>query len=281
MALKDILLHLDGTAEAEIRLDVAIGLARAHGAHLVGLHAVEVLVPPGMVGDGGGAAIAMLMQQLHQDAEAAARTKKAAFEERLRREAMTGEWRQASFSVAETMALHARYADLTVLGQPNPDSGHGAAATAVLESVLFDSGRPLLMVPYAGRPAPIGRRALVAWNASREAARAVADALPLLATCEEVTVLAVNPRSGIGGDGETPAADMALHLARHGVNATAAHAVASGIGEADVLLNAAADKGVDLLVMGGYGHSRLRQLILGGVTRGILSRMTVPVLLAH
>jgi nucleotide-binding universal stress UspA family protein len=281
MPVKDVLLHLDRSAEAEIRLDFAMGLALAHGAHLTALHAVDPVMPPGLAGEGGGAALAALMQQLADEADAAAASQRTAFEERLRREGLSGEWRQASFAAADKVALHARYADLTVLGQPNPDSRHESATIAVLEAVLFNSGRPILMVPYAGRPAPIGKRALVAWNASKEAARALGDALPLLSACEQITVVAVNPRRGIGGDGDVPAADIALHLARHGLNATAEHIEASGISDSDVLLNAVADRGADLLVMGAYGHSRLREMILGGVTRGILARMTVPVLMAH
>jgi nucleotide-binding universal stress UspA family protein len=122
---------------------------------------------------------------------------------------------------------------------------------------------------------------LVAWNASREATRAVNDALPLLEKAGRVTILAVNPRGGIGGHGDVPAADIALHLARHGVRAEAAHTVATDIPDGEALLSYAADIGADMMVSGGYGHSRARELVFGGVTRTLLHEMTIPVFLSH
>jgi nucleotide-binding universal stress UspA family protein len=143
------------------------------------------------------------------------------------------------------------------------------------------SGRPLLVVPFAGSYEAVGHNVLVGWNGSGEAARAINDALPLLKQAKKVTVLAINPRHGIGGDGDVPAADIALHLARHGVTAEAAHTIASDISEGDALLSYAADLGVDLLVCGMYGHSPLRERAFGGVTRSLLTEMTVPVLMSH
>ena len=143
------------------------------------------------------------------------------------------------------------------------------------------SGRPLLMVPFAGDFPVLGQDVLVGWNASAEAARAVNDALPILQRARKVTVLSVNPRRGIRGDGDVPAADIALHLARHGIRAEAAHTVVTDIGEGDALLSYAADIGADLLVTGMYGHSRLREMVFGGVTRSLLAEMTVPVFMAH
>jgi nucleotide-binding universal stress UspA family protein len=148
-------------------------------------------------------------------------------------------------------------------------------------NVLLASGRPLLAVPYAGQFERVGDRVLVAWNASREATRAVNDALPLLRGATIVTVLAVNPKHGIEGHGDVPAADIVLHLARHGVKAEAAHTIANDISEGDALLSYAADLGADLIVAGGYGHSRARETVFGGVTRTLLEEMTVPMLLSH
>jgi nucleotide-binding universal stress UspA family protein len=136
-------------------------------------------------------------------------------------------------------------------------------------------------VPYAGQFERVGERVLVAWNASRESTRAINDALPLLKNAAMVTVLAVNPKHGIEGHGDVPAADIALHLARHGVKAEAAHTIAKDISEGDALLSYAADLGVDLIVSGGYGHSRAREMVFGGVTRTLLQEMTVPMLLSH
>lgn len=281
MALKDILVHLDAREEAgaDSRLDIAVGLARRHGAHLVGLHVVDVAIPAGIVGDPGGAGYAELYEALRDAAVEAASRVEARFRERIRRDGVAGEWRCAEGFTAEAVTLHARYADLAILGQHDP-AGPDTGAAAVTET-LFGAGRPVLVVPHAGRFAEAGRRVLVAWNASREAARAVNDALPILRTAEAVTVLAVNPERGIAGHGEEPAADIALHLARHGVRATAEQVTAPDLPDAEALLNALAERGADLLVMGGYGHSRLREFVLGGVTRTLLRSMTAPVLLSH
>ena len=164
-----------------------------------------------------------------------------------------------------------------MLGQDDPESDN----TGVLETVLFDSGRPVLAIPFAGSLPTIGKRVLVGWNASREASRALHDALPLLAKAESATVFLANPKGGLGAHGEEPGADIARHLARHGVKVNVAKAVADDVSDSALLLNHASDMGADLLVMGAYGHSRLREFILGGVTRSLLREMTVPVLLSH
>jgi len=127
----------------------------------------------------------------------------------------------------------------------------------------------------------IGKCVLVAWDASREAARAVADAMPLLAAADAVIVLAVDPQPGPDGHGEIPGADIALHLARHGVKAQIERTVSAGVPIGELLLSRAADLGADMLVMGAYGHSRVRELLLGGATRSILASMTIPVLMSH
>ena len=279
MALKDILVHLDGTAGSESRLDIAAELAQRHGAHLVGLFVAEIGLPPGIIGDPGGGAAMMLIEQMRQTALADGARAETAFRERIRRDGIAGEWRMVEGLGTEIVPLHARYADLAILGQQDPDGP--ASMGAILEATLFGSGRPVLAVPYAGRFTATGRRVLLAWNASREAARAAGDAMPLLVAADQVTVLAVNPRQGIAGHGEEPAADMALHLARHGVKATAEQMIAPAVGDDEALLNAAAEKNADLMVMGAYGHSRLREMVMGGVTRTILRSMTLPVLLAH
>jgi nucleotide-binding universal stress UspA family protein len=279
VALKDILVQFDAGEASASRLDIAAELAARHGAHLVGLHVADATVPFVAAADASGAGLALVYDTLRTQALETAARVEAVFRERVRRDGLAGEWRMVEGIRSEVATLHARYADLAVLGQydPNgPDFGAG-----VVGAVLFGAGRPVLVVPYAGRFSAVGRRVLVAWNASREAARAVNDALPILEGAEAVTVLAVNPRRGIGGHGEEPAADIALHLARHGVTATTEQRSTPEVGDAEALLNAAAEKGADLLVMGGYGHSRLREMALGGVTRTVLRSMTVPVLLSH
>jgi nucleotide-binding universal stress UspA family protein len=283
---KDILVHLDEGPRSAMRLKVAVDMARRQKAHLTGIYVTDIPGSDQFFGAGmpfaSGVGMDQMMTSLRSDSVSRADIAGQAFRDTLRREDLEGEWRMVEGDTVSVLALHARYADLTILGQPNSDEPYkGPTADAVLVNVMLSSGRPVLAVPYAGQFEHVGDQVLVAWNASREATRAVNDALPLLRGAKRVTVLAVNPRRGIEGHGDVPAADIALHLARHGVKAEAAHTIANDIGEGDALLSYAADLGVDLIIAGGYGHSRARELVFGGVTRTLLQEMTVPMLLSH
>jgi nucleotide-binding universal stress UspA family protein len=282
MALKDILVHLDATPRSEARLAVAVRLATQRGAHLIGLHVMDIPSASYFY----GAAMPFvpanpeeLVERMRAEATAAAAPIEASFRDCVRRDGLQGEWRLVEGNPAATVALHARYADLTVVGQPN--SYQPQDSDAITVTTVMTSGRPVLAIPFAGDFPTLGERVLVAWNASREAARAVNDALPLIAGAKQVTVLAINPQQGIGGHGDVPAGDIALHLARHGIKAEAAHTVAKDISDGEALLSYAADIGADLIVAGAYGHSRARELVFGGVTRTLIAEMTAPVLLSH
>lgn len=281
MSLKDLLVHLDGTPQSAARLDLAVDLARRHEAHLTALYVVDIGLPLIAMGDAsGGAAIAGVIDDMRNASLAEGSRIEASFRERLRREALPGEWRQAEGMLGELIALNARYADLVILGQENPETSV-PGSVGLPGDVLFGCGRPVLVVPYAGSFTSVGQRVLIGWNASRELARAVNDALPLIAKAASATVLAANPKVATDRHGEEPGADIALHLARHGVTVTVEHRVAPDVPDADLILNQAADMSADLLVIGAYGHSRLREFVLGGVTRTILKQMTVPVLMSH
>jgi nucleotide-binding universal stress UspA family protein len=280
MALKDILVNLDAAAASAARLDLACALARRHDAHLTGLFVVDISVAAMAGAEGGGAALAELIEIMRRDGLAAAKVAEDAFREKTRKEGVAAEWRMVEGVAPQQVALHGRYADLIVVGQDSPEEG-APAAGPLLEAALFTSGRPVLVVPFAGRFETLGKRVLIGWNAKREAARAVHDALPLMTGAEAVGVLVVNPQPGSDMHGEEPGADIAQHLARHGVKVTVERIVAPELGADDALLNRAAESGADLIVIGGYGHSRLRELVLGGVTRGLLRHMTVPVLMSH
>jgi nucleotide-binding universal stress UspA family protein len=180
--------------------------------------------------------------------------------------------------IAEQLASQARCVDLAIVGQLDPDHPPFGSAAPPPEQIVLSSGRPVLIVPYAARFQGIGDRVLLAWNGSREAARAVNDALPFLVKASSVTVLTVKPEAARA---ETPNVDIVSHLARHGVQAEAAHTGATDIGVGVALLNHATEVCADLMVMGAYGHSRLRELVLGGATRSVLRRMTVPVLMSY
>ncbi len=283
MSFKDILVLVDMARGHEDRLRIAAALAQRQGAHLVGLAAIEPLPAGGLIAPAGidlaeiEAARGIHERYREVRLEAAARLE-ALFVSLAEGEGVSHEWRLGEGAASELVTLHGRYADLVIVGQSDPDALDGPA---VPDNVVLALGRPLLIIPYVGAPAWSARRVLVAWNASREASRAVHDALPLLKAAEAVTILAVNPERGIGGEGDLPAADIALHLARHGIKAEAAHTVAEDVDVEDIILSRAADFGSDLMVMGGYGHSRLRELTLGGVTRSLLRHMTVPVLMSH
>ncbi len=282
MGLKDILVHLDATPRCAARLGVAAGLAARHGAHLTGVHVIDIPSANYFY----GAAMPFIpgnpdeiVQQMRAEAVQAAAAVEQAFRDRLSRDGIVGEWRLVEGNPAATVALHARYADLAVVAQPNPEDPQDGDPITV--TAVMTSGRPVLAIPFAGEFPVVGERVLVAWNASREAARAVNDALPLIAGAKSVTVLAINPQRGVGGHGDVPAADIALHLARHGLKAEAAHTVARDIPEGEALLSYAADIGADLIVAGAYGHSRARELVFGGVTRTLIAEMTAPVFLSH
>lgn len=285
MALKDILVHLDPGPRSEVRLAVAASLARAHEAHLTALAVIDLPSVDLFYGSAvpfAGLAPDDIVARMRSDAIAAHEPVEQAFRARLNADGLLGEWRLTEGHLPPTISLHARYADVAVLGQPDRSRpAEGVAFDAAVVHTIMTSGRPALVIPYAGTFPVVGERVLVAWNASRESTRAVNDALPLLRRAQFVTVLAINPRQGIGGHGEVPAADIVLHLSRHGVRAEAAHTVARDIAEGEALLSYAADVGADLIVAGAYGHSRAREMVFGGVTRTLLAEMTVPVFLSH
>jgi nucleotide-binding universal stress UspA family protein len=282
MALKDLLVYVDATSRSAARVELAARLAIQHNAHLTGLNVIDIPSANYFY----GAAMPFvptnpeeIVERIRAEAVEAAKPVEAAFRESLRRNGIEGEWRLVEGPPPATVALHARYADLTIVGQPNREEPQDA--DAVLVTTVMTSGRAVLAVPFAGDFPIIGEHVLVAWNASREAARALNDSLPLLLNAKRVTVLAINPQRGVGVHGDVPAADIALHLARHGLKAEAAHTVARDIADGEALLSYAADIGADLIVAGAYGHSRARELVFGGVTRTLIAEMTAPVLFSH
>ncbi|WP_207460037.1 universal stress protein [Azospirillum sp. SYSU D00513] len=279
MACKDILVHFDGTASGVKRVEAAARLAERHGAHLAALVLdFGAQVPVFLDGQVPAGIVAQLARAAAEETARQA----AELDALLARQSCQTERRVARCrpdTIADTLALHARYADLLVLGQPPVDE-MVAVSQSVVEEVLLSSGRPVLIVPYIGAGATIGDRVLVAWDGGREAARAVADAMPIIEKARSVHVLTVNA-DRTGNHGEEPGADIALHLARHGVPVEVASTRADTIAASDLTLNWMFEYGTDLLVMGAYGHSRVRELVLGGMTRGMLRNMTVPVLMSH
>lgn len=276
MKLRDVIVHVDASPAASDRLDYAAEFARRHDAHLTALYVVDVPVPA--VADFDGALMAQLMEQQRTLALAEAGRVAARVAEVFRREQLRGGWLQVEGYTPEQVTAHARHADLTILSQPQTD-GRRAEEWRLFEMVLFGAGRPVLLVPRAGRFPGTSDRILLGWDASREATRALHDALPLLSRASAVTVYTAAARGR--GQHELPSADIAAHLARHGLQVEVEQGADEGLPPGDMLLARAREIGADLLVVGGYGHSRLRETVFGGVTRHLLQRMTLPVLMSH
>jgi nucleotide-binding universal stress UspA family protein len=281
VSYKDLLVVLDSEASARARIDLAAALAERFAAHLVGLYPLPIPEAPRHFGYYDPALLDPFFEELQVRAREAADKQREVFEHVTSLRGLSGEWRMIAAGAEVDPALHARYVDLTILGQLDPDRGKADGIGPRPEHVTLASGRPILVVPYAGHFESVGRQVLIGWNATREAARAVNDAMPLLVAAEMVTVLTIDPREGPHGHGELPGADISLHLARHGVKAEIERIVSADLPIGDVLLSRAADLAADLLVMGAYGHSRARELLLGGATRSLLRSMTVPVLMSH
>ncbi|MEK0082571.1 universal stress protein [Benzoatithermus flavus] len=277
---KDLLVHIDRGAAAQHRLEVALTLAERFEAHLTALYLVPEPFVPAIVGMPIPADL--LQEQLAQAEREADQVLAAAREAGQRRGIALTTRRETGMldRLPVMLARQVRHADLVIMGQPDPDV-NGVDDALLVEAAFMDSGRPALVIPYIGAHTMPPRRIIVAWDGSREAARAANDALPFLRLAQEVTVLVVDANERRAYLGEQPGADMAAHLARHGVRVEVRQAQSGGLGIGDVILSTASDEGADLLVMGGYGHSRLREMIVGGVTRHLLEHMTVPVLLSH
>jgi nucleotide-binding universal stress UspA family protein len=252
----------------------AISLAAAFEAHVTGIafaYEPEVLPDP----SGQGSRRFMRIREENEEAAAAAA---AQFEKQAADAGVAATARAVTTTLSNGYDLFgqmARRFDLAVVGQDDPDQATSEAL--VVEGALFESGRPLIMVPYIHKDGLKLERVMVCWDGSRPAARAVADAMPLLVRAGKVDVVIVaQARSD-----EMPGADVAEHLARHDLNVNVERIARGDVDVKDVLLNYAADSVANLVVMGGYGHSRLREFVLGGVTRGMLASMTVPTLMSH
>lgn len=281
MAFRSILVNLDNGKHARARIAAAAALAIEHDAHLVGLASTGwVLVPADINGSLGlGAYQAAAMRELQEIAQSCVNDFRQQVE---RLGVLSHEERIEIGYPADAMPRAARYCDLAVVTQTDPDDDYVLRTPHLAEDVLLQSGRPLLVLPYAGeRTAAPANRILVGWNGSREAARAMQDALPLLCKAASVEVAVFETPEDVDVEhGDVPGADIGLWLARHGVKVDVRY-VATGISAGEALLSHAADMGAELIVAGGYGHARLREAVLGGVTRTLLRSAPVPVLLSH
>lgn len=280
MGYKTMVVYLDNSRRCGERVDIASRLALDFGAHLVGLYVSEPRELPVTLGSMAGAELIAQRHALQRERE---QEVSDMFRDRTARAGLNGaEMRTAHGNAPSVLALHARYADLLILGQTDPDATDNFAFVRpdLPDETVLSAGRPVLIIPCTGTYPRLGEHILVAWDASRQAARSVTAALPFLTKAKRVTVLVVNPGEA-DGHGEIPGADISLYLARHGVNVEAAQDTVKNIGVATWLIMRALNLGADMIVMGGYGHSLVRERLFGGVTESILGQMTVPVLMEH
>ncbi|MGB9370020.1 MAG: universal stress protein [Xanthobacteraceae bacterium] len=275
--IKDLLVNLSVAGSRDVAGPYAISIAEMFDAHAAAVaFSYDPVIPATVM----GGIPASLIDGQRAENDKAATDAIGRFDAAAKREGLSFESRVISASVpgaADMFGAMARRFDLSVVAQGEPNKV--APEDVVVEGALFGSGRPVVVVPYIQKTGIKLDWIMVAWDASRNAARAAADAMPFLAKAKAIDVVMVaseRPKSD-----ELAGADIGQHLARHGLEIEVKRIVATDTGVADTLLSHAADSGADFMVMGGYGHSRLREFVLGGATRGILSSMTIPVLMSH
>ncbi len=273
---KDILVVIDNAVTAARRLAPAAALAKRFDARLTGFFATGL---PAATSFGDLASGAQLVEAFMAAQRDEAVKAEAAFRQELGRLQLTGDWICREADIAESVTLVGRLFDLVVLGQTDSDAA-SPAPRALPEEVALNLGRPVLVVPYTGEFAGFDH-VMIAWNGTREAARALYDAMFIIEKADAVTVIEVDAPGSPGARPSHLAGDVVAALKRRGVDATAESTVTDGTPVADIILSRAADLTADLIVMGAYGHSRLRELVLGGVSRSFLQEMTVPVLMSH
>jgi nucleotide-binding universal stress UspA family protein len=271
---RDVLVVVDTEESVARRLPVAAALAKRGEIRVTGMYVTGLPVTTAF-SDLDGWAQLVDAYMTAQRAEAA--KAEAAFRTEAARLKVAAQWHCREADMTEAVIAHARLHDLVIMGQSNPDAPMNALRPG---EVVLAAGRPGLIVPYVGTFTEIGRHVLVAWNGTREAARALHDAIFLIDAAEAVTVLEIDP-PGEEEDPDLRAVHVVEALKRRGVAAKAETTVSDGTPIADVILSLAADLTADLVVMGAWGHSRLREYVMGGASRGIFREMTVPVLMSH
>jgi nucleotide-binding universal stress UspA family protein len=271
MALRTLLVHADTDDRFDHRLSLSVTIAREYEARLLVLYVLKAPASLGLYSEPMGApALDLIQQEIGAERQRAGQLHQSVGA-RLPAEGVNWEWRSAQGVTSEVLSATGATADLIVMGQPQ-DSAAGPVA-----QVALSAGRPVLCVPHSGSFATLGRRVLVAWRGTRESARALHDAQPLLRRAEYVALFT----AADGTEGDSHAPDALQHLLDHGVKAERRRTVLGDLDAGTAILNAVSDGAADLLVMGAYGHSRLRELVFGGATRTVLRSMTVPTLISH
>jgi len=284
MSYKTILVLLNDTNQVSQLLDATAAISRRHEAHVIGLY----VLPAAKVYSDVGMLATPIVFEGYRDAFKSKQVEvHKAFEARLKQDTLKGEWRVIDSpypDIAESAIASARYADLVITSQvdPGPD---GNIERDLVERLIMESGRPVLIIPrkgsFASRGEGFSEKAIVGINGTREATRAMFDALPLLCLVKETRLVWVDPYKKRADSGEIPGAEEATMLARHNIKAVAEPMMTDGHNAGEALLMRAHDLGADLLVMGAYAHSRMREFVFGGATHHVLANMTIPVLMSH
>ena len=279
MEFKNILIHLDHSSGCQNRLEAAFEMARNFDAQITGLFVVADYVIPSYV----EAQISVdVITEVTEKALARARDTLVDYQKLAEEAGVLMAGHVAEGLLIPILREHSKYSDLLVLGQDHPEDPENASY-GLADSLLFEGACPCLVVPHSGKLMPLGKRVLLTWNASKESARALREALPLLARAETVVMLSSEPDDGDTSmaNGHPHALELASFLESHGIEAISSGISDMDMSASDAIIGQAVDMNADLIVMGAYGHTRLREIILGGVTRDLLKLAPVPLLLAH
>ncbi len=281
MNWKTVAVFLDDSPQGAKIGECALELAHGCGAHLIGLHGISSN-PAEHPSDSfarGKEAIHGVIARLRSAEEQKSLAVGCFLTALSLKQGVSAEFRMIRSDRADDdMVLNSLHCDLVIIGHPY---AHGLPKSWSPERLLMASGVPVLIIPDGWKSPTIGSKVLVAWNASREARRAMADAMPFLSTAQCVTVLVVDAVKNAHKHGEEPGADIALYLARHGAHVDVQQATSDGTPIAEVILSRAVDRGMDLIVVGAYSHARWAEIIFGGVTRTLLTQMPIPVLVSR
>ncbi|MDQ9171240.1 universal stress protein [Oxalobacteraceae bacterium R-40] len=280
MSYKTILVHVDDAPSLEARLETAFRIADSESGHVIGAAATGISRLIFQASDGVDAGMAECIDTMLDSAKAQAVQSLDRFENFARARGLSYERKLVEDEPHAGLSRLAQYSDLAIVGQADRDDPASTSIINLPEYIALGSGRPVLVVPASGTRVTPPRRVLIGWNASPSAAHAVMMALPFLKRASHVDLAVFNPVSNQNVQTEESCADLTKYLARHGVNAnTILKETRTDIGSA--LLQMAAEQNADMLVMGCYGHTRFREILLGGATRTVLEAMTIPVTMAH
>ncbi|TVO78720.1 universal stress protein [Sedimenticola selenatireducens] len=277
MALKDILVHIDDTPYCERRFKIALQIAKQNEA---GITALFARADPSLKG------FEPNMKKRHEAHEALSEKIHSRFAKLADKAGITLTWVTAklpssSDQVTNQVIQQTQQSDMIIVGQHDNKSADGSVPEDMPEHLVLETGRPVLIIPYAGEFKSVGKKVVVAWTSGRESVRALNDAIPLMGEAKKVKVVAINPKKNTKKESGVTAEQAAAHLTRHGIKTESDQFSTRGVDEGNLILNCLADERADLLVMGAYGHHRFRELILGGVTQKVFENMTTPVLMSH